>query len=437
MAPKWLPPPDGEPKWLKPPLEARRKEAQTNGEAGCKSGAGAWYARGAVAAGGRGTRSPARGRRSGRRSRSARHRTGAAPAPTIRCCMDGRSRRRSRRPARAAATSWPTARGPPHAPPGSTRTRARARRCAAAAAGVPARHPCVRYVSTRLWRTRPRARVQRNAGVRVDRDARQGARRDPGERNGASGDAAGRARVDVHRPVTAREQSVVRHDGRPREHAGQIARRDEGRPPGAEAGRRREPPRRPGAVAAGQAHAARRERRPSDVAAARAPGDPGRAPHGSRNPAPAAGAGDPAAVVKGRPTPAPVRDPGPTVLGQRPVAARRVGREAGPDDRRARRPDVAVRAVVVPATVWRERRLKLGVRLRVVPVVVALRDLVVWTEISGRIVHGVRRIRIAPGEFGSYPCCGLGARAARPSSSPVGSASPSWASGACWTCGIC
>ena len=161
-----------------------------------------------------------------------------------------------------------------------------------------------------------------------------------------------------------REQPIVRHDGRPREHPGQIARRNEGRARRAEVGRRREPPGRSGAGAAGKAHAARRERRPADVAVARAPGDPGRTPHGSRNPAPAAGARDPAAVVKRRPTPVPVRDPGPAVLGQRPVAARRVGREAGADDRRARRPDVAVAAVVVPPAVWRERCLKLGVGLR-------------------------------------------------------------------------
>ena len=101
--------------------------------------------------------------------------------------------------------------------------------------------------------------------------------------------------------------------------------------------------------------AARRHRRPADVAAASAPADPGRRPRRARHPDPAeAGVVEPAAVVPGRPAERVVVDPRPAPLGVLPVAVR-VRPEARADDGGGRHEHQSVAGVVDPAAVRRQR----------------------------------------------------------------------------------
>ena len=226
------------------------------------------------------------------------------------------------------------------------------------------------------WRRAPRGSTgaptcSRRAGQ--DRPLRERVRRDRLQPRGRRVRDVARAGVDVNGRVAAGQHAVVGDVGGATEQSLRVAHRQAAEALRAEIGRAREPPRRSMPVRRRHAHAARRERRPADPAAARSPGDPRRPPHRARHPAPAeAGHDDPAAVVEGRPAPAPVGHPGPAELGQHPVAARVVGREVGADQRRVRRPDPPVAAVVDPVAVGRELVLELRVSLRVVAVVVAV-----------------------------------------------------------------
>ncbi len=115
-----------------------------------------------------------------------------------------------------------------------------------------------------------------------------------------------------------------------------------------------------------------RRRRPAEIIVtgdAHAPGDPGRrvAAPGDPNPA-AAARPDPAAVVKDHPAEGRVvvADPEPLVVRvERPVPRRDVGREVAADRLVRGHPDGAVRRVVGPGAVGRERVVKVGERARV------------------------------------------------------------------------
>src|SRR6202521_6136529 len=95
-----------------------------------------------------------------------------------------------------------------------------------------------------------------------------------------------------------------------------------------------------------------RQWRPTDVAAAIAPGNPGRTPFVARDPLPAVvGVIGPAAIVIGGPTEGLVGHPGPAVVGHHPAAGH-VGAPAGADPER--QPDPAVGAALDPVAVGRE-----------------------------------------------------------------------------------